>query len=346
MGDGAPSEPTTADRSGLGLMERLWAGERTLGLRLLSGALAPVELAFRAVIALRDAAYRTGLLRSTALRVPTVSVGNLTVGGTGKTPMVRWLVGILVEQGRTPGVLHGGYADDEPALHRRWYPELPVVADRDRVRGARVAVGDGADVVVLDDGFQHRRLARDLDVVLVTAESWTESPRLLPRGPFREPLRALERADVVVITRRTAASDRAAAVAERVRQRTAGPVVVAHLEAGGWLSAPGKPREGSPRGEVVAVAGVGEPDAFFRQLSAAGVTVAHALSFRDHHVYTAEDADRIREASQGRPVVTTAKDAIKLAGVLADIDLWVLDQTVAIEGGREALMERLEDTVE
>src|SRR5690606_7983757 len=123
-----------------------------------------------------------------------------------------WLVRELVRRGFTPGILHGGYAEDEPDLFRLWFPQLPVVAERDRLRGAGKAMHQGADVLVLDDAFQHRRFGRDLDVVLVAAETWTRHARLLPRGPYREPPRSLRRADVVVVTRRTASAEQAARV--------------------------------------------------------------------------------------------------------------------------------------
>lgn len=337
----------TADeaRGASGVIERLWSGQPGLLERLLGGLLTPPELVFRGLVAARDVAYRSGLLRTHAPPVPTISVGNLVVGGTGKTPLVRWIVQRLVERGRTPGILHGGYSDDEPALHRQWFPELPVVADRDRVRGAEAARAAGADVLVLDDAFQHRRIGRDLDVVVVAAERWTPSPRLLPRGPYREPLGALGRADLVVVTRRGADVDTAADVARSVQERTRAPVSVAHLMPGGWLTGEGAPREGRPVGGV-AVAGVGRPGAFFDHVSDAGVSLRHTLAFRDHHDYDAADAARIRRMAGDGAVITTAKDAVKLAPLLADVDVWVLDQAVRFDQGRDGVVDALEGVPE
>lgn len=327
-----------------GLVERLWEGRAGRAGALLGPLLTIPELAFWKMVFLRDFAYRAGILRSHPAPVPAISVGNLTVGGTGKTPFVRWLVTELSSRGATPGILHGGYADDEPALHRRWFPDLAVVTGRDRVRGAEEAVAGGADVLVLDDAFQHRRIRRDLDVVLVAAERWTDRPRLLPRGPYREPLRALKRADVVVVTRRRAGPDEAAAVARTVRERTPVPVAVVHLAPAGWLTMDGAPREGSP-GAGVAVAAIGQPDAFFRQVEAQGVRLAARLAFRDHHEYGPDDLEGIREAAGGQAVITTAKDAVKLATWLADADVWVLDQSVQFDEGREAVVAAWEETV-
>lgn len=309
----------------------------------LGALLAPAELAFRGVVALRDVGYRWGVFGSVRPPAPAISVGNLTVGGTGKTPLVRWVVEELVARGLRPGVLHGGYADDEPALHRQWFPGLPVVADRNRVRGAETAVRQGARVLVLDDAFQHRRIRRDLDIVLVTAESWTRRLRLLPRGPYREPLIALERADITVITRRTASGEAALDAARSVRERFHGPVAVAYLHPGGWLTPGGAPREGEPAAGAVAVAGIGHPEAFFRQTAGIGVELADTMAFPDHHRYLAADAAAIRARAGGRAVITTAKDAVKLVRLLPEMDLWVLDQAVRFEEGREELVKRIEE---
>lgn len=322
-----------------GLVERLWEGEHGPTGQLLSGLLAPAELAFRGIVAVRDRCYRLGLFRVHAAPAPAISVGNLTVGGTGKTPVVRWVVDRLVERGRAPGILHGGYSDDEPALHRQWFPHLPVAVDRDRVRGARRAVEAGADVLVLDDAFQHRRIRRDLDVVLVAAEQWTDRPRLLPRGPYREPLAALGRADLVVVTRRSDDAN-ARRVAERAREYTAAPIAVAHLAPGGWLDGAGNRRDGRPD-RAVAVAGVGRPRAFFEQVESQGVELAARLAFRDHHEYEPRDAEAI-VAAGGGVVVTTAKDAVKLGPLLPDTELWVLDQQVVVEEGRDVMVAAVE----
>src|SRR5688572_14246190 len=147
----------------------------------LSPMLAPFEQLYGGVIKLRNAAYDRGMFPVERVAVPVLSVGNIVAGGAGKTPVVRWLVEQLLARGRRPAILHGGYGMDEPKLHQQWHPEVTVIAERDRVAAARLAVDGGADVIVMDDGFQHRRLARDLDIVLVTADS--DNWNLLPRGP-------------------------------------------------------------------------------------------------------------------------------------------------------------------
>lgn len=346
MADPRGSAGAGGDRLGpTGLVQRLWEGSGGAGTRVLGTLLLPAEAGFRAAVRLRNAAYRFGVADTDAPPVPAISVGNITVGGTGKTPIVRWLVRRLVERGWTPGILHGGYAEDEPILHRRWFPNLPVVADRDRLRGAGEAMRRGADVLVLDDAFQHRRFGRDLDLVLVAAETWTRAARLLPRGPYREAPRALRRADLVLITRRTAEAAvavRAEVEAGRVSGR---PTARVHLRPGAWLDRRFRTRAGSPPGPAMAVAAVGRPDDFFDQVEGVGVELADAIAFPDHHPYTPAEATALREEAGDRPIVTTAKDAVKLAGLLPGSDLWILEQDVVFESGRERVLRAVDEVV-
>lgn len=339
-GDSAPDAPPDGpERLGPSdAVQRLWEGEAGLTGRLLGALLTPAEVGFRAGIRARDAVYHTGIARADAPPVPAISVGNITVGGTGKTPMVRWLVRRLIERRWTPGILHGGYAEDEPMLHRRWFPDLPVVADKDRLRGAGLAMEQGADVLVLDDAFQHRRFGRDLDIVLVSAESWTPDARLLPRGPYREPPRALRRADIVVVTRRTMSAADAARVEVEVARISGRQTARVHLRPGPWLDATLRRREGAPSGPAMAVAGVGRPDDFFDQAEEAGALLVDAIAFPDHHPYSRAEIDALVQEAAGRPVVTTAKDVVKLAPRMKRSDLWVLEQDVAFESGRDWLL--------
>ena len=133
-------------------------------------ALVTLELLYGAGVRLRNRAFDLGLRRTQRAPVPVISVGNIVAGGAGKTPFTRWLVQELMQRGKRPAILHGGYGSDEPKLHRKWLPSAIVVEQKDRVAAASAAAHDGADVVVLDDAFQHRRLSRDLDIVLVPVE--------------------------------------------------------------------------------------------------------------------------------------------------------------------------------
>jgi tetraacyldisaccharide 4'-kinase len=326
-------------------VQRLWDGDVGLRGRVLGALLTPAELGYRAVMRARSAVYDAGVAGSDTPPVPAISVGNITVGGTGKTPLVRWLVKQLVRRGRTPGILHGGYADDEPALHRLWFPDLPVIAQKDRLLGAGRAMQQGADVLVLDDGFQHLRLKRDLDIVLVAAETWTRHARLLPRGPYREPPRALRRADIVVVTRRTASAEDAARVevdVGRISGRRTARVV---LRPAGWIRPDGTLRHGRPPGPALGVAGIGRPDDFFDHAEEWGADLVDAIAFPDHHPFTPTQAADLMRLADGGPIVMTAKDAVKLAPMMKEADLWILEQAVNFEAGRPWLLRAMEEVL-
>ncbi|MEX0907747.1 MAG: tetraacyldisaccharide 4'-kinase [Gemmatimonadota bacterium] len=320
-------------------VRRWWNHDFGAAGRLLDAALAPAEGLYRGAIAARNAAYARGMLRAERAGVPVISVGNIATGGTGKTPFSNWLARRLAARGESPALLHGGYGSDEPELHRRWSPDIPVVVDRDRVRGAWQACQQGATVLILDDGFQHRRLHRDLDLLLLSAERWHDAARLLPRGPWREPRAALGRADLIVCTRKTAPAGAATRAAAEMSAASSRPVVRAHLHAGAWLHA-GAPAE-APEGPVLLVAALAEPAIFAENARAAGADVADTMFFPDHHVYLDADADRIRQRASGRVVATTEKDWTKLDALLDTQRVWLLAQTVEIEDGAAALDEAL-----
>lgn len=321
---------------------RWWRGEAGVAGALLSGALLPLEQLYRASVGIRNAAYDREILAAAAPPLPVVSVGNLAVGGAGKTPLTAWLAALLRERGERPAVVLRGYGSDEVQVHRGLNPGVPVIAGADRVAGVLAAHQRGCTVAVLDDAFQHRRLARSLDVVLVAAESWTERRRLLPRGPWREPLEALSRADLLVVTRKSAPASEAERVRAAIaRSAPALPSLLCHLAPTGLapLEGRGEGRElGWLRGrEVVAVASLAAPAPFAEQLRQQGARVElHA--FPDHHEFTDRDARRLRGAAVGRALVMTRKEAVKLRGRLgADLSAWVLDQGVLPESGVEEL---------
>jgi tetraacyldisaccharide 4'-kinase len=308
------------------------------GLRLLSGAWGLAWLA-------KEAAYRSGLRRSHALPLPALSVGNLVAGGTGKTPFVAWTVRRLRERGAVPGVLSRGYGprtkdglSDEGAVLDATLGGVAQVEDPDRRHGAArlVAEHPEVDVLVLDDAFQHRRVARDVDVVLLDAMCPFGHGHLLPRGTLREPLRALARADVVVVTRaERAAEDAVSRIAERVRSVTDASLAVActravALETDGVRGPPG-----ALRGRrVVACCGIGNPDAFVGTLRDAGADVVATHFVGDHAPLSPGDWDRARALLRSRAadaIVVTRKDAVK--GSARSADAWVLDvETVVVEG--------------
>ena len=314
--------------------------------------LAPMAWLYSGGVAVRNALFDRGLLTSHPLGLPTISVGNLTVGGTGKTPMSAWVAQAMLQRGIRPAILLRGYGDDEPAVHRRLTPGAVVIADPDRIRGAAAARAAGAQVIILDDGFQHRRAARDLDVVLVAAEQGVPS-RLLPAGPLREPRRAMARASLIIVTRKSASLAQATEVAEawsRVSRRA--PVVLVSLvldavcPVATSASAP-FPLHALTGQRVLAIAGIGDPAAFARQIEAVGARVDLA-AFPDHAPFSAADLTalsiRAREADR---VVCTLKDAVKLGARWPRNapPLWYLSQRVVIERGGEVLEALLDRAV-
>ncbi|MEK0431365.1 MAG: hypothetical protein RL139_1169 [Gemmatimonadota bacterium] len=306
--------------------------------------LAPLGWAYSAVMRVRNVAYDLGIARSHALPSPAISVGNLTVGGTGKTPVSAWVAQQLQARGARPAILLRGYGDDEPLVHQRLTPGAIVIADPDRVAGARRAVAAGATVLVLDDAFQHRRARRDADLVLLAAEQGIPA-RVLPAGPLREPVSGLCRAAVLVVTRKGTGRSEAERLAEAWRRAAPGvPAVVLHLQPAGLVPVGGAAAaaEALPAlagTRVLAVSAIGAPGAFEAQLRAAGAIV-EGMAFPDHHPFSAVDVAAITARAAGAArVVCTLKDAVKLEALWTPQapPLWYLSQTVDVEQGGEVL---------
>jgi tetraacyldisaccharide 4'-kinase len=288
-------------------------------------SLKSVAIPYGAAIASRNLAFDRGWLRVHHAGVPVVSVGNLTVGGTGKTPMVEWVARRFRRQGWRVAILSRGYKqvhgiNDEGRVLEENLPDVPHLQDQDRVRSARIAVEElEAEVLVLDDGFQHRRLARDLDIVLIDALEPFGLGHLLPRGLLREPIKSLRRADLVVLSRvdLVSAADREAIRAEVERR----------CESRNWVEARHAPRDlidadgtSNPVAELadtraVAFCGIGNPEGFRRTILPLCSELCGFRIFPDHHDYTASDVDSLeRWASDLRAnlVLTTQKDLVKL----------------------------------
>mgnify|MGYP001764808835 CR=1 FL=1 len=322
-----------------GGIEALWARDG-------AWPLAPLAWLYGAVTGARNLAYDRGWLASHALGLPAVSVGNLSVGGTGKTPVANWIAQRLLAHGARPAILLRGYGDDEPLVHARLTPGAIVVADADRVRGAAAAKARGATVLVLDDAFQHRRARRDLDLVLVAAEQATLH-RQLPAGPLREAPRGLRRADGLIITRKRATRDEAERAASAWATHHPGiPVAIVTLAPAGLQRVDGAGRLGGDAlagRDVLAISAIGAPEAFEAQLAGLGARVTSA-AFSDHHAFTdAEVASLAARAPRDGVVVCTLKDAVKLEGrwPRGGPALWYLSQAVVIERGADWIEARL-----
>ena len=291
-----------------------WLWGESAAARIARIPLIPLAAAYWIVMRWREATAR-GVVR---LPLPTIAIGNLSVGGAGKTPLAAWIAGYCVAHARRPGILLRGYGGDEPLVHRRLVPEAVVVANPDRLAGALAARTRGAQVLVLDDAYQLLRVGRDLNIAVVSAESLSGSPWPLPAGPWRERWDALARADAIVVTRKQASAGRAAEVADALARRRPGlPICVAwlavsHLEG---LQSETRRELGVLAGRrVLAAAGIADPESFAAQLRALGAVV-QLVAYQDHHAFGAGDLQRLaRAAAEGDYVVVTEKDAVKFRG--------------------------------
>lgn len=343
--------------------------------------LAPLGVAYGAVVRARLALYRAGLLKVHGAGVPVLSVGNITAGGTGKTPLVEWIARrVAIDEGRRVCVLTRGYAredegrrvvvsdgrtlsagaregGDEPRLlaERLLASGVAVVCDADRVAAALWALENlRSEVFVLDDGFQHLRLARDLNIATLDATDPWGDGRLLPAGRLREPPSGLARADCVVVTRAEQCADLGGLRAAAGRRSGGRPVFVARTIVTGVREvSPAESESLAPResplslGLLFAFCAVGNPGAFFAQLGRENFGVIQRRAFPDHHFYTQADADQISRAAVSAGalrLVTTAKDAVKLRGLTFDLPCYVLEIGLSFDE-EDALLELVRKAV-
>lgn len=310
----------------------------------LAGALTPLAWLNARLQKSRRASYRTGKASSVHPGVPTVCVGNITAGGTGKTPLVEEVCALFKELGLKPAVISRGYggalegsvavvcdgskilldaaqAGDEPVLLARRLGDTPVVISAKRINGARLAIDTlGAQALVLDDGYQHLKLARDLDIVVLDAARPFGNGNCLPRGLLREPPSALADAGALVLTR---ADGLKPVDLERVKSqlrqynRSAPIIVAAHRQdcVVEWPDGERSELEWLEGKKLVAFAGIGKPAAFFGQLEEAGAQLVYAKAFADHHAYTAAELCELTQRGRklgAAALITTEKDAVRL----------------------------------
>lgn len=303
--------------------------------------LLPFSLVYGAVVLVRNWFFDIGLLPVTKVAVPVISVGNISVGGTGKTPLVEYLAHLLREQGKKVAVISRGYkrttrgyvvvsngaqrcaeaseSGDEPAQMAEKLDGVVVVVDENRVRAAQRVVRDfRVNTIILDDGFQHRYLHRHLDLVVVTAEETTSFVPLLPAGNRRETLSSLQRADAVVVSRWRRAED--LAQARKVLERWNKPVVGMSLRPTMLVHAASRRQEelGTIKGKnAVAFSGIGQPEAFEWTLESLAVNVVQHHRFLDHYRFRPRDIEEVIESykrSRAEYILTTEKDLVRLAG--------------------------------
>jgi tetraacyldisaccharide 4'-kinase len=252
--------------------------------------------------------------------IPVVAVGNLTVGGSGKTPMAAWVARHYAAQGYQPAIVMRGYGGgDEGRVHRRLVEEAIVIENADRLEGSREAAAGGAHVVILDDAYQRLDIQRDLNVVLVSTESSRAVPWTFPAGPWREGLGALRRADFLIVTRKRADRASAERLAARLEPRTRHcPIAIARLGVTGFrelLSGMTVSTDALDGARILAAAGIADPQSFAGQCREFGADV-RTLRLADHHGFTEQDVRAMLHAGRRVDyVVVTEKDAVKLQGL-------------------------------
>ena len=334
--------------------------------RLCYGVLKGASLLYAVLLRARAAGYRLGILRSYRLPVPVISVGNITLGGTGKTPTVAWIADYLMKRGKRVAVLTRGYggtlegevrivsdgstlflspeeAGDEPCLLARKLPGLMVVIGADRYRAGLLALEAlKPDLFILDDGFQHLRLERDLNILLLDAANPFSNGYTLPAGFLREQAGACERADLVVYTR--------CAESGKPNLFPRKPGLWTSHTLNGLVPLEGGERTGleSLKGaRVTAFSGIADPGAFFDLLESCGVRLIATVAFPDHARYGEEEIAaicRLKDASRSTILLTTEKDAVKLlphAGRLAHCHAVQLELACADRGALDSALEKL-----
>ncbi len=318
----------------------------TAAVHPLRAALWPLGLCYRAVGALRNSAFDHGLMPVARAAVPVLSVGNLTVGGTGKTPTVQWLCERLRARGGRPAVLARGYGrapgvalNDEGTMLQRRLPWLLQEQDSDRVAGAARLVQQGATEIVLDDGFQHRRLARDLDLVCLDATMPFSNGQCLPSGDLRESPAGLRRADLVLLTRAgTLDARQVEARMRRIRElagKDAMPIYLCDHAPRSLVSRPDDrelPLQALAARDVVLLTAVARPDSVRATVEGLGARVVADLRHRDHHRFSSAELAAAAAAARanGAVIVTTEKDDAriddsKIARLVLRVELRFLD---------------------
>lgn len=336
---------------------------------------------YEKAVSIRNARFDEGK-GVTKVTVPVISVGNITAGGTGKTPMVRFICDVLTQKGLHPTVLSRGYraednnkniiiskdgtmlvepsiSGDEAWLLAKVLQKSNVIIGRERSKSAEIAINElGADCLIMDDGFQHRALARDIDIVLIDASNPFGYEHVLPRGLLREPLSGLQRANIIVLTK---VDQVAPGIVSGIRKRltqmipnvpvyetTHKPRFMYTLD--DWANGSvGASVDAYKEQRIMAVSGIGNPQSFTQTLTDVGYNVVHTVPFGDHHDFSNDDVVEIWKeafAHQADAICITEKDAVKLSQLHAieDLKIPILVLSIGIEfvSGKQEFIENLE----
>ena len=289
--------------------------------------LSAIEIPYEALVRLRNYGYDHSILTVKKASAPVISVGNLTLGGTGKTPLVAWLAHWFAQHNKKPAIISRGYKaktgqlSDEAAELKILLPTVPHYANKQRIIAAGEAVTKGSDVLLLDDGFQHRQISRDLNLITIDATDPFGCNRIFPRGLLREPLWGLKRADALVLTR----TDQVSIKTRNEIQEQCFQFVGSHDKP--WIETEHRPSnlrlvDGKTQPlktlqdkRILSLSAIGNPAAFHRTLTTLGHEPVATLTFPDHHTYTTDDIHRISEETESvgaEIIVTTLKDLVKL----------------------------------
>jgi len=325
-----------------------------------SFVLPPLSLLYGAVTRTRLSLYRRGTFHITKLDRPVISIGNITTGGTGKTPLVEWVAKTIASHGNKVCILTRGYgrkdphlqvivsdgygvlaspaeAGDEPyLLATKLTGQAAVISSADRIAAGEEAIKDfGTECFVLDDGFQHLRLARDLNIVTIDATNPWGGGKLLPFGRLREAPEGLSRADCVVITRCDQAGDLEKLRAEISHLIDGRPIFKSSMRPVRVVSLRNAGETLAPPARVAAFCAVGNPDSFFRNVQQLGYEIGLQRSFPDHHVYSQAEIDSLIKDAGGSSLITTAKDAVKLRTLAFAVPCYVIEIEIVIENVEE-----------
>jgi len=290
--------------------------------------------------------------------IPVPEPPNRSTGGTGKTPTVIWVCQLLQQQGINTAIVSRGYGsketqpNDEAMELAFRLPDVPHVQNPDRVAAANQCIKDHeSKVIVLDDGFQHRRIARDLNIVLVDAVNPFGYGYLLPRGLLREPVSSLRRADVVVITRCEQGDGQVDAIKAQIQRHTSAPIVLARTAAVSLVQ-----KNEDVQHDVAALkskkwfafSAIGNPTAFERSLKELGCELGDTMQFRDHHLFDANDHQQISAAAKqagAESLICTCKDLVKLTPEQFDLPVFALQTQLEIFEGQETLRQAITESI-
>lgn len=330
-------------------------------------ALYPLSKIYGFVVKTRIFFYDKGILKSVRLPIPVISVGNITLGGTGKTPFVEYIVRYLQRTGKRVAILSRGYAsgikqensslnkiicNDEHLVFQENIPDIPHLLNKDRVKGGFDAIRQfQVQCLVLDDGFQHLRLARDLNIVTIDALNPFGFGHMVPRGMLREPLEALRRADLFVLTHADQCSqDKIQSIIDRLRGISKHVPVVETVHKPLWLESP----KGAETRDIAWLKGkrvfafcaIGNPESFRKSIEGLGGELIGFRAFPDHHVYTASELQTLNaEAQRIGPdaIIITQKDHVKIKNVHETLNfpLWTLRMEIGIVKGSEIFEKKI-----